>query len=155
MFCNSVITFTLYFLQVVSYFCTLTSIATRQATYVYRNIQERSINHCCRTKAVSVTYSECVSVVLVMQHTQSACTVLHGHQWPLRFYHFFPHCLINGTIFRGEKKVTAFFIFYFFIFLFSLQLLPETFLVIGRIQRDTIISVHGFSRKVPIIVFGY
>jgi len=29
---------------------------------------ERSRNHCCRGKAVSVTYTECVSVALVIQH---------------------------------------------------------------------------------------
>ena len=77
-FCKLITIFTLYFVQVVPYFCNLTSIETRQATYVQLNIQER-----CHTKAVSITSSECVSVVLVMQHAQSACAVLHGHQWPL------------------------------------------------------------------------
>jgi hypothetical protein len=33
-----------------------------------RNIEARSRNHCCREKAVSITYSECVSVALVIQH---------------------------------------------------------------------------------------
>ena len=33
---------------------------TRQAMYVQRNIEARSRNHCCRWKAVSITYSECV-----------------------------------------------------------------------------------------------
>jgi hypothetical protein len=28
----------------------------------------RSCKHCCRVKAISVTYSECVSVALVTQH---------------------------------------------------------------------------------------
>ena len=31
-------------------------------------IQARLPNHCCRGKAVSNTYSECVSVALVIQH---------------------------------------------------------------------------------------
>jgi len=30
------------------------------------NTEARSCNHCCSGKAVSITYSECVSVVLVI-----------------------------------------------------------------------------------------
>jgi hypothetical protein len=33
-----------------------------------RNIGARLRNHCCSGKAISVTYSESVSVVLVIQH---------------------------------------------------------------------------------------
>ena len=33
---------------------------TRQATYLQRNSQARSCNHCCCGKAESITYSECV-----------------------------------------------------------------------------------------------
>ena len=36
--------------------------------YVERNIEGRSCNHCCSGKAVGVTYSECVSVALGIQH---------------------------------------------------------------------------------------
>jgi hypothetical protein len=36
--------------------------------YVQRNIEALSCNHCCRGKAISITYCECVSVVLVIQH---------------------------------------------------------------------------------------
>jgi hypothetical protein len=36
--------------------------------HVKRNIELRSLNHCCRGKEMSVTYSECVSVALVIQH---------------------------------------------------------------------------------------
>jgi hypothetical protein len=36
--------------------------------YIYkRNIKVRSRNHCCRGKAINITYSEYVSVVLVIQ----------------------------------------------------------------------------------------
>jgi hypothetical protein len=38
--------------------------------YVQRNIKARSRNHCCRGKAISITYSECVSVALVIQHAR-------------------------------------------------------------------------------------
>jgi hypothetical protein len=34
--------------------------------YVYRNNEARSRNHCCRGKGISIAYSECVSVALVI-----------------------------------------------------------------------------------------
>jgi len=45
-----------------------TETRTRQADYVSRNIELRSANHSCRGKPISITFSECVSVALVMQH---------------------------------------------------------------------------------------
>jgi hypothetical protein len=42
---------------------------SRQYTYK-RNIEARSRNHCCRGKAISITYSECVSAALVIQHVE-------------------------------------------------------------------------------------
>jgi hypothetical protein len=70
----------------------------RQAMYVYRNIEARSCDHCCSGKAMSVTYSECVSLALGIQHAMrirhfilsSVCTI------------FFPRYFINGTIY--EKR---------------------------------------------------
>jgi hypothetical protein len=32
-------------------------------------MKTRSHNHCCRGKALRITYSECVAVALVIQHT--------------------------------------------------------------------------------------
>jgi hypothetical protein len=76
---------------------------------------------------------------------QSACAVLYCHLWPVRLYHSFPHYLINDKIFGKTllniKRV----------FLFS-QLLCEIFLILIRIQRDIIISVHTSSCKVPVIL---
>ena len=34
----------------------------------YNNTKARSRNYCCRGKATSITYSECVSAALVIQH---------------------------------------------------------------------------------------
>jgi hypothetical protein len=36
--------------------------------YVQRNTEVRSCNHCYREKAISITYSECVFLALVIQH---------------------------------------------------------------------------------------
>jgi hypothetical protein len=41
---------------------------TRHTMYVQPNIEARSRNHVCRGKAIGITYSECVSVCLVIQH---------------------------------------------------------------------------------------
>jgi hypothetical protein len=38
--------------------------------YVQRNSEARSRNHCCRGKAISITYCECVSVAVVIQHAK-------------------------------------------------------------------------------------
>jgi hypothetical protein len=72
------------------------SIQDRQRTYK-RNIQARSCNHCCRGKAISITYSECVFVALVIQH---AMRIRHIVMRPVRLHHMFPHYLIKGTIFE-------------------------------------------------------
>jgi hypothetical protein len=38
------------------------------------------------------------------------------------------------------------------VFLFSLQLLSETFLILRRIERDVITNVHRFSVKYPFFL---
>ena len=40
----------------------------RQYTYK-RKLRAHSRNHYCRREAISITYSECLSVALMMQHT--------------------------------------------------------------------------------------
>jgi len=49
-------------------------------------------------KAISIPYSECVSVASVIQHAKAQAPyyiVICGPSG----YHIFPHFLINGTIF--------------------------------------------------------
>jgi hypothetical protein len=58
---------------------------TGQAKYVWRNIEALLCYHFCSGKAISITYSECVFVALVIQHAMrirqiaicglSGCTV--------------------------------------------------------------------------------
>ena len=75
----------------------------RQRTYK-RNVGARSRYHYCRGKALSITYSECVSVSLVIQHTKRmrlivllsvSCTAVP----------YFSHYLINRTTFQGGGDV--------------------------------------------------
>jgi hypothetical protein len=50
--------------------------STIQATYVIHNVQARSPNHCCRGKAMSITYCECVFVALVFQQAKRTRRVI-------------------------------------------------------------------------------
>jgi hypothetical protein len=109
----------------------------------------RSRNHCCRGKAISIIYfctwirvRACVLVRTLVQpylpSTQSACLVLYFYLWPLWLHHIFRHYFINSTNF-GEKIYWILNVFWF-----SIQLLFETFLILKRIQRDTVINVKTF-----------
>jgi hypothetical protein len=63
--------------------------------YETRNIQARSGNHCCRGKAVSIKYYECVSIALVIRHAKCMCRIILSSVWPVWLYHVFPHYLVN------------------------------------------------------------
>jgi hypothetical protein len=64
----------------------------KKAMYVVRktNTEERVCNHCCSGKARSITYSECVFVVLGIQQ-ECPCAMC-----PARLYNIFPNFLINA-----------------------------------------------------------
>jgi len=64
---------------------------------MWRNNEGRSCNHCCSGKAVIVTYSECVSVALGIQHEITHAP--YCYLWPAWLYNIFTHYIINGTIF--------------------------------------------------------
>ena len=68
-----------------------------------RNVEARSHNHFCRGKAISITYSEYVSVALVIQDAKRMRRIILP-PWSVWFYYIFPHYLISGTIF-GEKFI--------------------------------------------------
>ena len=39
------------------------------------NNEARSRNYCCRVKEISITYPECVSLALVIQHVKRMCCI--------------------------------------------------------------------------------
>ena len=60
---------------------------------------------------------------------------------------FFPHYLINNTIFEKKKLFNK-----NFVFLFSLQFYLEIILILTRTQRGIIINMHRSSCKVPAVL---
>jgi len=60
-------------------------------------------NHCCRGKAISITYSECVFVALVTQHEKRMRSVMLSVTCPaVPYFSALSH--INGTILGKEVE---------------------------------------------------
>ena len=51
--------------------------------FVQRNIEVRWRNHCCRGKAIIITYSECMFVALVIQYAKRMRRIIF-HFWTVR-----------------------------------------------------------------------
>ena len=71
-----------------------------QALCVECDNMARSRNHCCHGKAKTVTYSECLSVTLGIQHAERMRPLICLYGAAI----FFPQ-LIIGTIVRGENVI--------------------------------------------------
>jgi hypothetical protein len=89
---------------------------TRRITYckikqewkcVYkRNIETRLRNHCCRGKALSITYSRCMSVALVIQHAKFLPHIILSSATCLAVPYF--STLYHKWLdFRGGRGITA------------------------------------------------
>ena len=103
-----------------SVYCVVrTEPVTRRAIYIYRNTEARLYNHCCSGRAISITYSECVSVVSGIQRAMRMRPIvicgLPGYT------NAFPLHLIKGMILK-KKLLNIKCVFWF-----SLQLLSEIF----------------------------
>jgi hypothetical protein len=59
-----------------------------------RNAEARSCNNCCHGKAVSIAYSECLSVALVIQQAQrvASLAVTYFSTLSLKRHHFLEKC---------------------------------------------------------------
>jgi hypothetical protein len=68
----------------------------------------------------------------------------HCHLCPALLYNIFPHYLIYGTIFKKLLNIKH-------VFSFSLQCLPESFLILRRTGQVMIKNVYWPSCRVPII----
>jgi len=114
---------------------------TGQEMYVSLNIEERSRYIRCRGEAVSFKYSARAPAP-VTWHTMRMCSKL----WPTMF---FPHYLVNDTIFGKDILNTK------CVFWFSLQVWSVAFFILRKIQRDVVTNVHRSSCTVPINIFRF
>jgi hypothetical protein len=102
-----------------------------------------------RTTTVAVEKHVFWMCVCSLRYTACNAHAPYCHLWPARFNNFFPHYLINGTIFEKKLLNTK------SVFWFSVQLLSETFLILRRTERDMITNVYRSSCKVPVIVVRF
>jgi hypothetical protein len=119
----------------------------RQCTFK-PNIEARSHNDFCCGKAISITYSECVYVALIMQHAKRMRRITLQTAACLAVSYFSEgshnrHDLREEVI---EHKMC--------VMIFS-KILPENFLIVRRIKRDVIINVQWSSCKVPEFILKF
>jgi len=91
----------------------------------------RSCNRGCLEQTISITYSECVFLALVIRHEKRMRLL-----WLVWLYHIFPRYLINGKIFRkNELNIKC-------VLIFSTLPVWNMFLIARRIKRDIVTNIH-------------
>ena len=131
-------TWTLYYLPFFSYDLWYSAVSSKNPLHVYRSSHCTQINGfnkeqdkrymyhlkmghvsgtiCWSGKAVSITYSDYVSVAFGIQHAmRTRHIIICGLS---RSTIFFPYYLINGTIFWGKKVIEQNFVFLCFLQIF-------------------------------------
>jgi len=119
---------------------------TRQAMYVQDYIEALSPNRCCCGNAIIMTCSEFVFVALLMQRVKHMYRIVLSSVDRLALPEFstLPHKRHDywGKTLLNIKCG----------FSVSLQHLFQIFLILIRIQQDSIINVHRSSSKVIVIL---
>jgi hypothetical protein len=93
-------------------------------------------NHCCRAKAISIRYSECVFVALIIHHA-NVCIFVSVFCPPVPYFSTLSH---KPHDFRKKHKTCFDFLYNF----------CSKHCFLRRIQRETILNGHKFSCKVPV-----
>ena len=114
--------------------------------YLERKIRALSRNHCCRGRAIIITYSECVFVALGVQPAKRMRHIVLSSV-ACQAVPVFPYDPTNGTIF-GKKDVIQ----HKCVFRFSVQFSSETFIILRRTEREIVINIHSSPCKVRVIV---
>ena len=117
---------------------------TRGAIYANRITWRRVRETIVAVEKQWVLHTLSVSAPLIMHHAMQYA-VLYWNLCPVRPYLIFTHYLTNEKIF-GKTLVNIKYAFWF-----SLHLLSETILILGRIQGNIITSLLRFSHQVPVI----
>jgi len=99
-----------------------------------RNIKARSRNHYCREKTIRITYSQCVSVTLVIKHAKRMRLIILSSVACLALPYF---ATLSHKEHDCRKRVTG-----YKICVFCLEILSENFLILRTIQRDIVTNIH-------------
>jgi hypothetical protein len=110
-----------------------------------RNIKARSRNYCCCRKAISITYSVCVSVTLVIQHAQRMRRIILSSVSCLALPYF--STLSHKRHDFWEKVIE----YKMCVLIFSTPFICNISHS-NKNRRDIIINVHRSSCKVPVIL---
>jgi len=86
--------------------------STKQTTGVSCNIETRSRNHRFREEVISITYSECVFFCHSYHAHKAHASITLSVVYPS--LPFFPHYLLNSTIF-GKKRYSARYVCFHFL----------------------------------------
>ena len=115
------------------------------------NVKFRSVRLTTVTveKAIIITYSQCVSLALVIQHAERMCPII------LSFVTCLVHTYVSTLSHKGydfllKKKLLNIKCASWF----SLQLLSETFSFWEELS-DMITNIHGSSYEVPVILVRF
>jgi hypothetical protein len=116
---------------------------TRQARYYKRNNEPRSCNYCCRGNAISITYSECLSVALVLHHAKLLSSMILSPVAWLALPPTFFHVISKWHYFREKMFLNIRCVFWY---LYILCLKHFSF------EIEITINVQRFSSTVPVIL---
>jgi len=111
-----------------------TVVPTRQAMYILLNTEAWSRNHCWCGKGISIRYSECVPVALVIQHAKHMHFIILSSVACLALLH---HPTLSHKWHNFWKKVLE---HKMSVLIFS-TILSETVLIL-RTERDIVTNVH-------------
>ena len=119
--------------------CTFAKPASNKTGVVRVNVTCRCVRvTLCRGQAINIKYSEYVSLALVAQHAKCMRLILScGMCVSTIFFN-----IISYVTHSRKKKLLNI----KYVFSFSMQHSPETYLIFRRIERD----VHRSSCKVPV-----
>ena len=114
-----------------------------------RNNEARSCDHCCRGKAIRITYSVCVSVALVTQRTKHRCRVILSSVASPDIPYFSTLSYKRHNFWKNVFNMN-------WLFRFSLPILSKKFLFLRRGEGDTIINAqYRSSCKVAGIIVRF
>jgi hypothetical protein len=106
----------------------------------------RSRKHCCRGRAISISYSGCVFVALVMQYAKRVSRIsICGLSDCTIFFIYNIRQDFSGRVVEHKK------VFYFL----YVQNLSEILLFQKRIARDAITNIYRYSYKAPVILVRF